>query len=324
MVTIHIFERRFGLFVTLLQFGGYTFFAFLQWLSRETKHSSLPMSYCVSLAVLQASMQGLSNLSIKYLNYPAKVLFKSSRVIPTMLFGVVFYGKRYKLSEYGVMGVLVLGLVIFMGADATTSPDFDPIGVVLILASLMVDACIINLQEYMFNHFQSDEEEMIFMSYAGGSLVLLLICMATGEMSEGLAFIDQHGASRINIVIFIYAACGFCGVSCVAALTKRFGALTAALTTTARKVSARHTGAGPQAHRHHRQLCPLNPPPRPLCSLPAYHGTGDHDITLVFDLPEAVCVRARVRRGAIYLRPSGAVAATRGRRTKAASYHRAS
>mmetsp|Transcript_42270 Transcript_42270/g.112871 ORF Transcript_42270/g.112871 Transcript_42270/m.112871 type:complete len:135 (+) Transcript_42270:117-521(+) len=76
---------------------------------------------------------------------------------------------------------------------------------------------------------------MIFMSYAGGSLVLLLICMATGEMSEGLAFIDQHGASRINIVIFIYAACGFCGVSCVAALTKRFGALTAALTTTARK-----------------------------------------------------------------------------------------
>ena len=75
-----------------------------------------------------------------------------------MLFGVVFYGKRYKLSEYGVMGVLVLGLVIFMGADATTSPDFDPIGVVLILASLMVDACIINLQEYMFNHFQSDEE----------------------------------------------------------------------------------------------------------------------------------------------------------------------
>mmetsp|Transcript_42265 Transcript_42265/g.112854 ORF Transcript_42265/g.112854 Transcript_42265/m.112854 type:complete len:294 (+) Transcript_42265:169-1050(+) len=235
MVTIHIFERRFGLFVTLLQFGGYTFFAFLQWLSRETKHSSLPMSYCVSLAVLQASMQGLSNLSIKYLNYPAKVLFKSSRVIPTMLFGVVFYGKRYKLSEYGVMGVLVLGLVIFMGADATTSPDFDPIGVVLILASLMVDACIINLQEYMFNHFQSDEEEMIFMSYAGGSLVLLLICMATGEMSEGLAFIDQHGASRINIVIFIYAACGFCGVSCVAALTKRFGALTAALTTTARK-----------------------------------------------------------------------------------------
>ena len=75
-----------------------------------------------------------------------------------MLFGVVFYGKRYNLSEYSVMGVLVLGLIIFMGADATTSPDFDPIGVVLIVASLMVDACIINLQEYMFNHFQSDEE----------------------------------------------------------------------------------------------------------------------------------------------------------------------
>ena len=142
MVTIHIFERKFGLFVTLLQFSGYTFLAFLQWLSRDGKRNSIPVAYCVSLAVLQASMQALSNLSIKYLNYPAKVLFKSSRVIPTMMFGVLFYGKRYSSSEYGVMGILVLGLVIFMGAESTTSPDFDPIGVALIISSLTVSESV--------------------------------------------------------------------------------------------------------------------------------------------------------------------------------------
>lgn len=36
-------------------------------------------------------------------------------------------------------------------------------------------------------------------------------------------------------IIVVFAACGFCGVSAVAALTKRFGALVAAITTTARK-----------------------------------------------------------------------------------------
>eukprot|EP00622_Pseudochattonella_farcimen_P000298 FR734753.1.p1 GENE.FR734753.1~~FR734753.1.p1 ORF type:complete len:167 (+),score=14.28 FR734753.1:3-503(+) len=91
----------------------------------------------------------------------------------------------------------------------------------------------------MFSHFQSDEKEMIFMSYAGGSLVLLIVCMNTGEMKEGLEFIDGHstpwGPAKIFVVLLIFSVCGFFGVSCVTALTKRFGALTAALTTTARK-----------------------------------------------------------------------------------------
>ena len=93
LVSIHIFAREFGLFVTFLQFCGYAFFAFLQWISREHKRNNVPMQYCSS--VLQSSMQGLSNLSMRYLNYPAKVLFKSSRVLPTMLFGVIFYGESY-------------------------------------------------------------------------------------------------------------------------------------------------------------------------------------------------------------------------------------
>uniref|UniRef100_A0A7S2W4R9 Sugar phosphate transporter domain-containing protein n=1 Tax=Rhizochromulina marina TaxID=1034831 RepID=A0A7S2W4R9_9STRA len=236
LVSIHLFNRQFSLFVTLLQFCGYTFFAFLQWVGRDSKSNTVPIVYGITLAILQASMQGLSNLSMRYLNYPAKVLFKSSRVIPTMMFGVAFYHKRYSLKEYATIGVLVTGLLIFMLADASSSPEFDPVGVILITGSLVVDAGIINLQEYMFTQYNSNEEEMIFMSYAGGSLVLLLVCMGTGEVNEGLAFF-HHQADPLKtlVIIVVFAACGFCGVSSVAALTKRFGALIAAITTTARK-----------------------------------------------------------------------------------------
>ena len=134
--------------------------------------------------------------------------------------------------------MLVLGLVIFMVADANKSPDFNPIGVALILTSLVVDAAISNLQEYIFTTYNTDEEELVFTSYAGGSLVLFLLCMATGDMTDGLNYLHHHEGYSLfssTSVIVVFAACGFCGVSCVAALTKRFGALVAVITTTARK-----------------------------------------------------------------------------------------
>ena len=43
------------------------------------------------------------------------------------------------------------------------------------------------------------------------------------------------GMAHALFIVFIFSATGFAGVSAVAALTKRFGALVAALTTTARK-----------------------------------------------------------------------------------------
>ena len=57
-------------------------------------------------------------------------------------------------------------------------------------------------------------------------------------MADGLNYLHHHDSYSFvssTSVIVIFAACGFCGVSCVAALTKRFGALVAAITTTARK-----------------------------------------------------------------------------------------
>lgn len=44
-------------------------------------------------------MQGLTNLSMRWLNYPAKMLFKSSRVIPTMIVGILYMKKRYKVRH---------------------------------------------------------------------------------------------------------------------------------------------------------------------------------------------------------------------------------
>lgn len=46
-------------------------------------------------------MQGMTNVSMMYLNYPAKVLFKSSRMVPIMCFGVVWQVTLSTVVRYG-------------------------------------------------------------------------------------------------------------------------------------------------------------------------------------------------------------------------------
>lgn len=57
----------------------------------------------------------------------------------------------------------------------------------------------------------------------------------TGEFISGCIFLHENGSFRIFFLIMSFSCCGFLGVSCVAALTKRFGAITAAITSTVRK-----------------------------------------------------------------------------------------
>ena len=169
-VCIHLFARQYGLFLTLVQFLGYTFFATLQRLHKgDRRRHTIPLSYCAGLAVSQASMQGLSNVAMRYINYPAKVLFKSCRVLPTMLVGVVVYRKRYSVREWLAVLLLVAGLVSFMQADMNASPEMNPIGIVLITLSLAVDSGIINVQDHCFTHFHSDEDEVTRGCFAGRS-----------------------------------------------------------------------------------------------------------------------------------------------------------
>mmetsp|Transcript_18604 Transcript_18604/g.22063 ORF Transcript_18604/g.22063 Transcript_18604/m.22063 type:complete len:412 (+) Transcript_18604:95-1330(+) len=239
MVCIHLFERQYALFLTFAQFLGYTIFAALQRMHfGSCGRRTIPTKYCIGLAISQAAMQTFSNMAMHYLNYPAKVLFKSCRVIPTMLFGVFVCNKKYSKMEWIAMFLLVSGLIIFMQADMHTSPDMNPMGVILIVLSLLLDAGILNIQEYCFSTFGCDEDELVMASYSGGSIALLLLCIGTGELKSAITFIKSPmvGSAGYALTSLIaLSTCGFCGVVCVTALTRRFGALIAALTTTVRK-----------------------------------------------------------------------------------------
>ena len=74
---------------------------------------------------------------MQYLNYPTKTLVKSSRVAFTVMRGQIFVGKRYSTSDYIVVFLIIIGLRMFLHADAITSVIFHPIGI-----ALLVSVCV--------------------------------------------------------------------------------------------------------------------------------------------------------------------------------------
>ncbi len=53
----------------------------------------IPLRMYALIAFLTVSTMGLSNTSLGYLNYPTQVIFKSCKLIPVMLGGMIIQGE---------------------------------------------------------------------------------------------------------------------------------------------------------------------------------------------------------------------------------------
>lgn len=80
-------------------------------------------------------------MCMAHINYPAKVLFKSANPVVTMIFGLVWFGKKYAPRDYIVVLLLVLGLYFFMnGTSSENSPKGTGYGIFLVTLSMFGSA----------------------------------------------------------------------------------------------------------------------------------------------------------------------------------------
>lgn len=144
-------------------------------------------------------------------------------------------GKRYNLNDYSVAAMIIIGLYLFVVSDAHTSPVFDKIGILYICLALCADAAILNIQEYCLNAYSAGHDELVYYTYLGSGLVAFCISVLCGELWPGIVFLHKSGSISMLLMFVCFCSVGFLGMSCVAALTKKFGALTSAITATFRK-----------------------------------------------------------------------------------------
>lgn len=227
--------KQFGWYITLVQFIVYTALSAAEIRVRKIVQTQVPLGTFVVIAFFTVATMGLSNSSLAYLNYPTQVVFKSCKLIPVMLGGVLIQRKRYGPRDYLASGLLSLGLIVFTLADVKISPRYSVTGMVLISLALCADAVIGNIQERVMRKNDVTAVEMVHKSYKIGIGFLLVVCIATGELFNAFAFCAEHSVTKTYIPMVLFATSGYIGVNFVLALVKEYGALTAVTVTTLRK-----------------------------------------------------------------------------------------
>jgi hypothetical protein len=253
------FERKLSMFSTFLHFLGCFSFAQIQRNLSKTKAPSntgcvtptassfipvftlgtapprVALFYYMLLIFVRTGAQGMSNLSMTQINYPAKVLFKSASPIITMIIGLVWFRKSYPMRDFIVVALLVFGLYIFITGDATASPQSTKLGIFYVTLSLFGSAGIPMIQEHCMLTYNSSIEDLLYHTFLGSAIASFLTSCLTGEFLQGVMFLLRTGSLHAWFIMFAFTVFGFIGTNFSAGLTLQYGSLVNGITNTFRK-----------------------------------------------------------------------------------------
>nr|XP_017232274.1 PREDICTED: UDP-galactose/UDP-glucose transporter 2-like [Daucus carota subsp. sativus] len=227
-------QFSYGWYFTFVQ--GWVYLALIYLQGFTSKQMVNPWKTYVKLSAVLMGSHGLTKGSLAFLNYPAQLMFKSTKVLPVMIMGAFIPGlrRKYPLHEYISAILLVVGLILFTLADAQSSPNFSIIGVIMVSGALVMDAFLGNLQEAIFTmNPETTQMEMLFCSTVVGLPFLIPPMLLTGELFKAWTSCYQH--PYVYGVLIFEAMATFIGQVSVLSLIAIFGAATTAMITTARK-----------------------------------------------------------------------------------------
>ncbi|KAL3777837.1 hypothetical protein ACHAW5_003031 [Stephanodiscus triporus] len=192
-----------------------------------------PLSAYPMLTLCLFASSSMSNLSLGYINFPTKVVFRSCKLVPTMIIATVVNSRRFKPYEYLCALSICAGLVLFAMADYALDPlQFHPAGLLLVSGSVVADAILPNAQERLFKDGSSRLEVTVysnFFIFVG----MTIVTVGNGTLPQFGRVIRRDGT--LALYFAAYTVLSYASISCYMTLVKRFGGVTAVVLTTARK-----------------------------------------------------------------------------------------
>ena len=186
------------------------------------------LSLCVFLLISSAT----SNIALNYINYPTKVVFRSCKLIPTMIIAVMYNRKKIQGYEFVLGAGLSLGMVLFAVADFKVSPNFNLLGLVLVCVSVVADAFLPNFQEKIFEQGSTRIEVQYFTNILclGGMTAAFSI---SGDLQKAFsyAFANPHALWLMSLYTFL----AYFAISMHMCLVREFGGVTTVLVGNMRK-----------------------------------------------------------------------------------------
>mmetsp|Transcript_19318 Transcript_19318/g.74193 ORF Transcript_19318/g.74193 Transcript_19318/m.74193 type:complete len:356 (+) Transcript_19318:124-1191(+) len=225
----------FGWFLTWVQFLMYTLFAAVErgMHGESVRTLKAPLRSYILIGVLLVCSMGFANVATSYVGFPTIVLFKSGKLIPVMVGGVLIMKRSYSGLEIGSAFCISGGLVVLTLADMVGSVDYNFTGIVLLLLALMADAMVGNTQEKTMKKYQGNTRELVFFSHLCGSLLILMIMIVNGQLFAALSYCNESPLMYLQLPVF--AACGYVGLLFVLPMITIFGSFVAMTVTSCRK-----------------------------------------------------------------------------------------
>ncbi|CAN0167085.1 unnamed protein product [Ectocarpus sp. 12 AP-2014] len=178
----------------------------------------------------------LSIEALQYVNFPTKELGKSCKMIPVMLFGVLFAKKQYSVQEYLCVALITMGIVIFnlaMGSKTEEDKQNSTYGLCLLVTSLVFDGVMTSSQERLKAICKPTVYEMMFYTNAWALGFLSAAAFASGQFVKGSLFCADNPLVIGYVVAFSLAAA--CGQFFIYYTITTFNPLACATITTTRK-----------------------------------------------------------------------------------------
>ena len=227
----------YGMMLGYMEVLGVTVCSFLErkYKAKENGRKAPLKSYTFLTLCLMTS-SGLSNISLNFINFPTKVIFRSCKLIPTMIIATIINKRIFSTIEYLCAFSISLGLIVFTVVDWTLAPVFHPIGILFVSISVFADAILPNMQEQLFRKGSSRLEVTCYTN-----LFTLIIMTITSFMSGDLGslvqlvILDRNDGGMLTIYISIYTFISYMAVSSFMMIVKKYGGVTAVLLGTARK-----------------------------------------------------------------------------------------
>jgi adenosine 3'-phospho 5'-phosphosulfate transporter B3 len=191
-----------------------------------------PLSAYPLLTMCLLASSALSNMSLNYINFPTKVVFRSCKLIPTMVIASFLHKKIFSILEYTCALAICTGLVLFAAADWELRPSFNPIGLGLVSMSVVADSILPNAQERLFRSGSSRLEVTL---YTNTFTLIVMTCttMLSGDLLGALQQTMQNKQLAIYFTIYTFVA--YAAISVHMNVVKRFGGVVAVLLATGRK-----------------------------------------------------------------------------------------
>lgn len=252
------FRRKLGTFTTMLFFVGNGVCAiFEKLLLSGTKplERKSPWRFHIFLSCVKLIAQLLTNMSMTHINYPAKVLFKSSIPVAQMAIGLTCLKRQYPVRDYIVISLLFVGLYTFITGNPK-QPDASGYGIFLVTCSMLMAASVPMVQEHCMIKYGSNPTEMLYFSFMGGAAISMVVAILAGEFHQGLAYMYSHdvtllpdggGSTGVHeykevespwFALGMFCTLGYLGACCSTAITQHFGSLLNGITNTARKATS--------------------------------------------------------------------------------------